>query len=137
MSEAVLERARAGAFALKKMREHTSNYIAAGGTRPFSEHYTVDGSRARFTRALAEKVVFARHNLVTDRAFNEFNLVLCRNVTMYFDRTLQTQVHGLLHASLATFGLLGLGYKESLLFSGLEDRYEELVPGTRLYRRVA
>jgi chemotaxis protein methyltransferase CheR len=137
MSETVLERARAGAFPLEKMREYTSNYIAAGGARPFSERYAVDGDQARFAPALAENVVFAQHNLVTDRAFNEFHLVLCRNVLMYFDKALQARVHRLLHDSLGVFGVLGLGTKESLLFSGLEHRYQELAPATKLYRRVA
>ncbi len=63
-------------------------------------------------------MVFAQHNLVSDRSFNEFNLILCRNVMIYFDKALQERVHGLLHDSLAAFGVLGLGHKESVRFSG-------------------
>jgi chemotaxis protein methyltransferase CheR len=137
MSAALVERARDGSFPLEKMREYTTNYIAAGGTRPFSEYYTVEGGRARFAPSLAENVVFGQHNLVTDRSFNEFNLVLCRNVMIYFDRPLQDRIHGLLCDSLVMFGVLGLGARESLRFTKHRECYEEVVPGTTLHRRVA
>ncbi len=137
ISEEVLDRARGGAFALEKMKEYTGNYLAAGGTRPFSEYYAVEGSCARFDPSLGRNMVFAQHNLVSDRSFNEFNLILCRNVMIYFDKGLQEQVHGLLHDSLATFGVLGLGQKESVRFSSREGRYEVLDPVEKLYRRVA
>ena len=81
-------------------------------------------------------MVFARHNLVTDRSFNEFNVILCRNVLIYFGRTLQDEVNRLLHESLSTLGVLGLGRKESLKSTALERRYERLDPVERLYRRT-
>ena len=137
VNDEVLERARTGAFALQKMKEYTANYIAAGGTKAFSEYYTVEGGTARFDPALARNLVVAQHNLVSDRSFNEFNLILCRNVMIYFDKVLQERVHGLLHDSLATFGVLGLGRKESVRFSGHEAGYEALDPVEKLYRKVA
>ena len=72
--------------------------------------------------------MFAQHNLASDRSFNEFNVVLCRNVLIYFGRDLQRRVHRLFYDSLARFGVLGLGQKETLRFTDLEDRYEELDP---------
>ncbi len=137
INEEVLDRARAGAFALEKMKEYTANYIAGGGTRAFSEYYTAQGSSARLDPALGRNMVFAQHNLVSDRSFNEFNLILCRNVMIYFDKALQERVHGLLHDSLAAFGVLGLGHKESVRFSGHESWYEAIDPVEKLYRRVA
>ena len=136
INEAVLERARAGVFPLDKMREYTQNYIKAGGTRAFSEYYLAKYDGAQFQRALHEQVVFAQHNLVSDRSFNEFNVIICRNVMIYFDRTLQDRVHHLFYDSLMTFGVLGLGHKESIRFSPHEDAYEELDPNERLYRKV-
>lgn len=136
INEAVLERARAGVFPLDKMREYTQNYIKAGGTRAFSEYYLAKYDGAQFQRALNEQVVFAQHNLVSDRSFNEFNVIICRNVMIYFDRTLQDRVHHLFYDSLMTFGVLGLGHKESIHFSPHEDAYEELDPNERLYRKV-
>lgn len=136
MNQAVLDRAQAGSFPIAKMREYTSNYIAAGGTRAFSEYYVADGERAHFHPWLVENVVFAEHNLVSDRSFNEFNVILCRNVMIYFDKTLQDDVHGLLHESLVRFGVLGLGRKESLRFSRYATCYEELDADEKLYRKV-
>jgi chemotaxis protein methyltransferase CheR len=109
MNAETIEQARVGSYPIAKMREYTANYIRAGGTRPFSEYYAADGDRVVFQRSLAENVVFAQHNLVTDRSFNEFHVIMCRNVMIYFDRELQVHVHDLLYESLAPFGVLGLG----------------------------
>jgi chemotaxis protein methyltransferase CheR len=80
INETVLERARGGVFPLEKMREYTQNYIKAGGARAFSEYYVAAYDGAQFQRSLLENVVFAQHNLVSDRSFNEFNVIVCRNV---------------------------------------------------------
>jgi chemotaxis protein methyltransferase CheR len=136
MNETVLRRARAGIFPLDRMQEYTENYIRAGGRRSFSEYYTAGYGGALFTPALLRNVVFAQHNLVTDRSFSEFNAILCRNVLIYFDKALQAQVHRLFYDSLSTFGVLGLGSKETLRFSKFESCYEQLVAGEKLYRKV-
>jgi chemotaxis protein methyltransferase CheR len=136
INEAVLERARDGVFPLEKMKEYTENYIRAGGTRSFSEYYLAKYEGALFDRMLIDNVVWAPHNLVQDRSFNTFNAILCRNVMIYFDRTLQSRVHQLFYDSLEHLGILALGHKESIRFTGLEAAYEELDPQERLYRKV-
>jgi chemotaxis protein methyltransferase CheR len=136
INESVLDLARSGVFPLDKMREYTQNYIKAGGRRAFSEYYLAKYDGAQFQRSLIENVVFAQHNLVSDRSFNEFNVIICRNVMIYFDRTLQDRVHQLFFESLATFGILGLGHKESIRFSAHEEDYEELDPAEKLYRKT-
>jgi chemotaxis protein methyltransferase CheR len=136
INEAVLETARAGVFPLEKMREYTENYIRAGGRRSFSEYYLAKYEGALFERGLTENVVWAPHNLVQDRAFNTFNLILCRNVMIYFDRALQTRVHQLFYESLERLGILALGRKESIRFSGFEAAYEELDTHEKLYKKV-
>jgi chemotaxis protein methyltransferase CheR len=136
INEAVLERAREGVFPLEKMREYTENYIRAGGTSSFSEYYLAKYEGALFDRALTDNVVWAPHNLVQDRSFNTFNAILCRNVMIYFDRVLQTRVHELFYESLERFGILALGHKESIRFTGVEDAYEELDAHEKLYRKM-
>jgi two-component system, chemotaxis family, CheB/CheR fusion protein len=136
INETVLDRARAGLFPLDKMQDYTQNYIAAGGSRSFSEYYLANHEGALFSRSLLENVVFAQHNLVSDRSFNEFHVVLCRNVMIYFDKPLQDRVHRLFYDSLATFGVLALGHKETLRLSPFEERYEELDSEERLYRKI-
>jgi chemotaxis protein methyltransferase CheR len=137
INESVLERARAGVFPLEKMKEYTQNYIRAGGKRAFSEYYVAAYDGAQFQRSLIDNVVFAQHNLVSDGSFNEFQVIVCRNVMIYFDRSLQNRVHRLFYDSLPHLGVLGLGQKETIHFTPFEDRYEELDPDEKLYRKVA
>ncbi len=136
MNERVLRRARAGIFPLDRMKEYTENYLRAGGAREFSGYYTAGYGGALFDPALLRHVVFAQHNLVTDRSFSEFHAILCRNVLIYFDRALQTRVHGLFYDSLATFGVLALGARETLRFSKYEECFEPLATAEKMYRKV-
>jgi chemotaxis protein methyltransferase CheR len=136
INEVVLEQARSGVFPLDRMRDYTDNYIRAGGRRSFSEYYLAKYEGALFDSTLTENVVWAQHNLVQDRSFNEFNVILCRNVMIYFDRPLQNRVHRLFYESLERFGVLALGHKESIRFTEFEDCYEELNAQEKLYRRA-
>jgi chemotaxis protein methyltransferase CheR len=137
INDVVLQSAREGVFPLDKMREYTENYIRSGGTTAFSDYYKVFGEKVRFDPSLVDQVVFAQHNLVSDAAFNEFHLIVCRNVMIYFDRSLQDKVHALLHDSLVRFGILALGHKESIRFTSFADSYEEIDAHEKLYRRIA
>ena len=137
INEQVLDTARAGVFSLDKMKQYTQNYIRSGGTREFSEYYVAAYDGARFSRSLTENVVFAQHNLASDRAFNQFNVIVCRNVMIYFDKTLQNRVHDLFHESLEMFGVLALGHKESVAFTSQVDSYEVIDAAERIYRKIA
>ncbi len=137
LSDEVIKRAQEGIFPLKSMRDYTRNYQQAGGKGDFSSYYTADHENAIFENALKENLTFSQHSLTADASFNEFNMVLCRNVLIYFSKSLQDRVFELLHGSLCSFGILGLGKKESLHFSPYERFYEELEPEQRLFRRVS
>jgi chemotaxis protein methyltransferase CheR len=136
INEAVLQKAKSGIFPLAAMQENTSNYIAAGGTGTFSDYYTARYDYAIFRPSLRENVVFAQHNLVTDASFNHFNVIFCRNVLIYFNNVLQERVQQLFFDSMEMFGILGLGKKESIRFTGVADYYEELDHEEKIYRRV-
>jgi chemotaxis protein methyltransferase CheR len=136
MNEAVLARAKAGIFPLALLQEYTSNYLKAGGPGSFSEYYTAKYDHVIFQRSLSDNVVFAQHNLVSDSSFNEFHVILCRNVLIYFNTTLAERVHRLLYDSLAPSGVLGLGNGESLRYTPYEACYEELDKCEKIYRRV-
>ena len=136
INEVVVHRAKSGIFPLDRMQEYTENYIKAGGTRSFSEYYTAKYDGALFKQELLRNVVFSQHNLVTDRSFAECTVILCRNVLIYFDKTLQERVHGLFYESLSTFGILALGSKESLRFSKYEECYEPIRATEKIYRKV-
>ena len=136
INDRVLDMARRGRFPLERMRDYTANYLRAGGQEEFSRYYMVDGDQASFSRELCSRVVFANHNLVSDGPFNEFNVIVCRNVMIYFGKALQDRVHNLFYESLETFGVLALGHKESIRFTPFEQRYEELSSKERLYRKI-
>jgi chemotaxis protein methyltransferase CheR len=136
INESVLATARAGIFPLDKMQQYTQNYIRGGGKHDFSRYYLAAYEAAQFSKELTENVVFAQHNLAMDRAFNQFNVIVCRNVMIYFDKPLQDRVHALFYESLEQFGVLALGHKETLAFTPLADRYEELDPAERIYRKI-
>jgi chemotaxis protein methyltransferase CheR len=136
INEVVLKRAKAGIFPLERMQEYTDNYLRAGGKKSFSEYYTAKYGGALFDQSLTKNVVFSQHNLVTDRSFSEFNVILCRNVLIYFDKTLQSKVHSLFYASLAMFGVLVLGSKETPRFMAHEECYEQIAPPEKIFRKV-
>ncbi len=131
-----VERARQGIFPLGRMKEYSANYLNAGGKDSLSHYYTADRENALFRQYLMKNIVFAQHNLVCDSSFNEFHVVLCRNVMIYFNNTLREHVLSLLHDSLTTFGILCLGAKESLRFSGIESCYVQLIETEKIYRRM-
>jgi chemotaxis protein methyltransferase CheR len=137
INEEVLRRARAGVIPIDKMQVYTQGYVQGGGARAFSEYYLASYDGAQIDRRLLANVVFAQHNLVSDRSFNEFQLIVCRNVMIYFDRALQDRVLRLFDDSLATLGVLALGHKETLRYSAVADRYEELDGNEKLFRKIA
>ena len=136
ISQAVLRKARDGIFPLAAMREYTNNYHQAGGTNEFSDYYTAQYDNVIFSSTLKSNVVFSEHNLATDGSFNEFQVILCRNVMIYFNKDLQARVHNLLYDSLSMFGVFGLGNKESLKFTPRADFYQHLNERDKLYRKV-
>ena len=136
INEVVLQKAKAGIFPIDRMQEYTENYIAAGGKRAFSDYYVAKYGGALFSPSLTRSVVFSQHNLVTDSSFSEFNAILCRNVLIYFDKSLQARVHELFYNSLTMFGILALGSRESLRFSPYEDCYEQINGPEKIYRKV-
>lgn len=132
----VLNKAKQGIFPLKHMKEYAMNYGNSGGKGVFSNYYTVKYDNAIFDSSLRKNMVFALHNLVSDQSFNEFNLVLCRNVLIYFDRDLQQRVVQLFRQSLCMLGFLGLGSKESLILNEERKNFEQIEPGEKIYRRI-
>lgn len=112
-----LQIAKEGIYSVENMKSHTSNYQKSGGVKSFSEYYKSKYNSVMFDKSLKQNVVFSPHNLAVDRSFNEFQLIICRNVLIYFNQSLQNKVINLFYESLCPFGFLGLGSKESLLFS--------------------
>lgn len=126
LNPTVLEKAHAGVFPLANMKQYSENYIQSGGSKDFSSYYTAHYNKALFNERLKSKMIFSTHNLVSDRSFNEFQLIFCRNVLIYFDKDLQERVFKLFDESLESLGHLALGSKETLRFSPLAKKYKQL-----------
>lgn len=136
MNEAVLAKAKNGIFSLKNIKVYISNYHNAGGNADFTEYYTAKYDHAIMKPALKNNVVWAQHNLVTDGSFNEFDIILCRNVMIYFNQPLQEHVHKLFIDSLAVGGVLALGKKESLHLMPCQENYKVIDERVKLFKRV-
>jgi chemotaxis protein methyltransferase CheR len=135
-NEAVIKKAKAGIFPLAVMQEYTDNYQKAGGLKSFSEYYTAKHDDVIISPHLRKSIVYSRHNLTIDGSFNEFNVILCRNVMIYFNEELRDRVLNLLHNSLCRFGFLILGSKESLQFTPLEHKYKQIDGPNKIYQRI-
>ncbi len=131
-----LAKARQGIFSLASIQGHTANYQAAGGQQAFSDYYTAAYDAAVFDKSLRDNVTFADHSLATDSVFSETQLVLCRNVLIYFNKKLQDRALGLFHESLSHRGFMGLGSKESIDFSTYAARFEPLDRPERIFRKL-
>ncbi|GIP24406.1 protein-glutamate O-methyltransferase CheR [Paenibacillus sp. J22TS3] len=136
MNDRSLAQAKEGIFNIQRMQLYTKNYLESGGTRSFSEYYTAKYNSVLFHPFLRKNMIFAEHNLATDRSFNEFNVIFCRNVMIYFNNTLRNRVHELFYESLSCFGVLVLGSKESIQFTAFADSYEPLDTTEKIYRKI-
>ena len=121
-----LQLAKEGVYSAENMKQYTSNYQKSGGKGSFSEYYKAKYNSVLFDKSLKQNIVFSPHNLSVDKSFNEFQLIICRNVLIYFNQQLQNKVINLFYESLCPFGFLGLGNKESLLFSDKRKYFEEI-----------
>ncbi|MEO5501848.1 MAG: protein-glutamate O-methyltransferase CheR [Ginsengibacter sp.] len=135
LNEVVLSKAAKAYFPLQKMQTYTENYLKAGGQKDFSDYYTANYNLAKFDSDLKQKIIFSTHNLVSENSFNQFQLILCRNVLIYFDRRLQIKVLELFNNSLENLGYIGLGSKESLEYSSIYNKYERLT-GAKIWRKI-
>lgn len=134
INDIALKKAKDGIYKIGDMAKYTQNYQQAGGTGTFSDYYHAKYGGAKIKASLKERVTFANHNLVTDGAFGEMNLILCRNVFIYFNKALQNEVLKLFLDSLCTGGYLCLGHSESLLFSETEKAFHEVSRDERIYQ---
>ena len=136
LNEDMLTVARTGSYPLDRVRRYEEGYRAAGGRGSLSDHYEVAGRSARFDRKLARRITWSRHNIVSEGSFNDFHLIACANVLIYFRASLQVRAHRLLYDSLVRGGHLALGKRESLVYSPDRDHYAQVRDGVNLFRKT-
>jgi len=128
--------AKEGVYPLENMKQYTSNYQKAGGKISFSEYYKAKYNSVLLDKSLKQNIVFAAHNLAIDKSFNEFQLIICRNVLIYFNQKLQNNVFDLFYESLCPFGFLGLGNKESLLYADKRKHFEDVDRQEKIFMKT-
>lgn len=136
ISQEALQIAEAGVYPLDRVQLFTENHRKSGGRSSLSDYYQAAYGRVSFDRTLRRNVVFSDHSLVTDAVFGEMNLISCRNVLIYFDRSLQDRALGLFKDSLPRQGFLGLGAKESIRFSEHAGAFRDFVREEKIYQRI-
>jgi chemotaxis protein methyltransferase CheR len=129
-----LEKAQAGIVPLDNMKDYTYNYIQSGGHGDFSNYYTARYDNVLIKKELRANITFFQHNLVTDAVFNEFQLICCRNVFIYFNRDLQNHVLKLFFDSLSPRGYLAMGIKETMRFADIHSKFETVHAQHKIYR---
>ena len=134
-NDTALSSASSGVYPIDKIKEYTANYIAAGGGASFSDYYHADYDSVIMNGNLKRNITFANHNLAVDNVFSEMHLILCRNVVIYFNKTLQERAYKLFEGSLVFDGFLCLGNKESIDFSGVRDSFIDVDSSMRVFQK--
>ncbi len=132
----ILEDARQGTFHIKKMRQNINQYHQSGGTEEFSQYYSVINHLAVFTDELKANILFSHHNLTEDGSFGEMDIIVCRNVLIYFNPVLQKRVLQLFCDSLSQGGFLCLGSHESLFFSDVTSQFRVVSQTQKIFQKV-
>jgi len=136
LNEDMLAVARLGSYPVERVRRYDESYQMSGGRGSLADHYSIVGRSARFHSGLQHSIMWSRHNLVTDGSFNDFHLIMCANVLIYFRSSLQERAHRLFYDSLIRGGYLGLGKRESLLYCPDRDHYQQVRDGVNLFRKM-
>lgn len=132
----VIKKAKDGIYSKSEFEEGEAGYKDSGGKMEFKNYFTESNSHYQIKDELKKNLVFAQHNLVKDESFNEFNLIMCRNVLIYFNLKLQDHVLKLFDNSMRNLGYLGLGSKESLSLSKIGYKYEVIDSQEKIYRKI-
>jgi len=132
----VLEYAKNGIYDLQKMRHYAENYQKTGIMHTLSNYYTAKYDAVSINHSLKKNALFSVHNLASDGVFNEFQVISCRNVLIYFNTDLQKKVIELFYNSLANFGFLCLGSKETLRSTEL-NRFKVIDKKNNIYQKIA
>jgi chemotaxis protein methyltransferase CheR len=131
-----LKIAENGIYPIYKIKQYTQNYQKSGGKNSFSNYYSASNNFVQLDKNLKKNINFVKHNLDKDNIFTKANLIICRNVMIYFNKTLQNKAVNLFTRSLNTGGFLALGSKESLLFSNDRNKYKEIDSENKIFKLI-
>ncbi len=135
INQTVLDAAKSGRYSIESFKENELNYRESEGTKKLSDYYTVLNGEVLMNDDLKSKIIFSTHNLVSDSAFNQFDLIVCRNVLIYFNKSLQDNVLQMFYSSLTENGILAIGSKETLMFSPIESKMQVVNANWKIWKK--
>ena len=135
INQSVLDVAKSGKYSIESFKENELNYRESEGTKKLSDYYTVLNGEVLINDDLKSKIIFSTHNLVSDNAFNQFDLIVCRNVLIYFNKSLQDNVLQMFYSSLTENGILAIGSKETLMFSPIESKMQVVNAKWKIWKK--
>jgi len=133
---AIIEKAKAATYPSKNMELNSKNYERAQGKYNIEKYFKQVGNKSVVDAALLKNVHFKEHNLVTDGAFSKFDLILCRNVMIYFNQVLQNNVLKVFHESLFKYSYLAVGSKESLIWCEIANKFIVVNNEEKIYKKI-
>lgn len=136
ISTNALDKSKKGIYSNKDFKEYSTNYFSCGGKESLNQYFVSDGQKSIINSELKKDILFSRHNLVTDGVFKECQLILCRNVLIYFNEDLQNKVLKLFYDSLPIYGFLALGNKETLRFSSVNEKFKIIDSKEKIYQKI-
>ncbi len=132
----MLNEARKGIYSLRKIKSYSENYQLCDLPGSLTDHFTIMYDAASIHNELKQNTLFSVHNLISDNVFNEFQLISCRNVFIYFEADLQEKILGLFYNSLCPFGFLCLGSKETIRFPDFKSKFKVISPRENIYQKI-
>ncbi len=132
----VLKEAKKGIYSLRKIKSYAENYQYSGLPGTITDHFTILYDAATIHAELKQNTLFSVHNLISDNVFNEFQLISCRNVFIYFESALQEKILDLFHRSLCPLGFLCLGSKEAIRSDAFKKRFKTISSKENIYQKI-
>ncbi len=132
----ILEKAKSASYPIKNMELNEKNYIRFEGKGSLKDYYKEENGKAVFDKSILQNVTFRKHDLVNGEVFNKFDLILCRNVMIYFNQTLQNEVLKKFHESMFKYGYLAIGSKESLIWCEVANKFLVVNNEEKVYKKV-
>jgi chemotaxis protein methyltransferase CheR len=136
IDKVILEKAKKGHYSMKNMELNEKNYIRFEGNSNFKDYFKEENGKAIMDKSLIQNVSFREHDLVQGVVFNKFDLILCRNVMIYFNQNLQNEVLKKHHESLFKYGYLVIGSKESLIWCEIANKFIVVNNEEKIYKKI-
>ena len=131
----VINEAKNGIYSKKAYNKASKNMQSLHVDDSLAKYVIQNDNYVTMVEEIKNKTQFFEHNLVTDGSFNEFDIIICKNVIIYFNDDLQKKIFALFYDSLKFGGYLVLGQSE-IIHPSYEKKFESSLDGCKIYKKV-